>query len=56
MMSKVWLALGKLVFLLLLTIVLGYGVAALRVAQFGNERSDESADAAVVLGAAAWGD
>jgi len=56
MMSKVWLALGKLVFLLLLTTVLGYGIAAWRVAQFGNERSDESADAAVVLGAAAWGD
>lgn len=56
MISKVWLALGKLVFLVLLTIVLGYGVAAWRVAQFGNERSDESADAAVVLGAAAWGD
>jgi len=56
MISKIWLVLGKLVFLVLLTIVLGYGVAAWRVAQFGNERSDESADAAVVLGAAAWGD
>jgi len=55
-MSKVWLALGKLVLLVLLTTVLGYGFAAWRVAQFGNKSSDESADAAVVLGAAAWGD
>ena len=56
MISKIWLALGKFVFLVVLSIVLGYGIAAWRVAEFGNERSDEPADAAVVLGAAAWGD
>ena len=56
MISKIWLVLGKLVFLVLVLVVLGYAAAAWRVAQFGNERSDEPADAAVVLGAAAWGD
>ena len=33
----------------------GYGIVAWQIVQFGNRISDASADAAVVLGAAAWG-
>lgn len=48
--------LGKLIFVLFMSAVLGYGIAAWRVIQFAGKNADGPADVAVVLGAAAWGD
>jgi len=43
------------IFLLVACIgVLVFGVLASRICSFGNTRSDASADAAIVLGAAVW--
>ena len=35
--------------------VIGYAAVAYQIVQFGNQKSESSADAVVVLGAAAWG-
>jgi uncharacterized SAM-binding protein YcdF (DUF218 family) len=39
----------------LMFLIVGYVIVAWQIVQFGNQTSDASADAAVVLGAAAWG-
>jgi uncharacterized SAM-binding protein YcdF (DUF218 family) len=46
---------GRLLLWSFLLLVGGYGVAAWQIIQFGNQASEASADAAIVLGAAAWG-
>jgi uncharacterized SAM-binding protein YcdF (DUF218 family) len=45
---------AKIFLLITFILVLVFGVLASRIYSFGNTRSDESADAAIVLGAAVW--
>lgn len=45
---------AKTFLLITFILVLVFGVLASRIYSFGNTRSDESADAAIVLGAAVW--
>lgn len=45
----------KAVALALLLLVIGYAIVAWQIVRFGNQTSVALADAAVVLGAAAWG-
>ena len=47
--------LRKTLALALLLLVGGYGLVAWQIVRYGNQTSDALADAAVVLGAAAWG-
>lgn len=46
---------GRLLLWSFLLRVCGWGVAAWQIIRFGNHASEASADAAIVLGAAAWG-
>ena len=45
---------AKIILLIAFILVLVVGVLASRIYSFGNTRSDASADAAIVLGAAVW--
>jgi uncharacterized SAM-binding protein YcdF (DUF218 family) len=45
----------RLLIALSLVLVIGFGAAAWEIVAFGNRMPDSSADAAIVLGAAAWG-
>ena len=45
---------AKIFLLITFILVLVFGLLASRIYSFGNTRSDESADAAIVLGAAVW--
>lgn len=47
--------LRKIILYGLALLIIGYAIVAYQIIQFGNQTSDDSADAAVVLGAAAWG-
>jgi uncharacterized SAM-binding protein YcdF (DUF218 family) len=49
------MAFRKTVLLFVLLIVIGYLIAAFKVVNFGNKPFNGTAEAAVVLGAAAWG-
>lgn len=49
------MVLRKVALLFLIVITTGYAVSAWTIIGFGNNTFDGSADAAVVLGAAAWG-
>jgi len=45
---------AKILLLIAAIVILVFGVLASRIYSFGNTRSDASADAAIVLGAAVW--
>lgn len=49
------LSFRKIILLGLVLLIGAYTTVAWQIVQFGNQTSDASADAAVVLGAAAWG-
>ena len=46
---------GRLLKIVLLSIILISGLIAIRIYTFGNNETDRKADAAIVLGAAVWG-
>jgi uncharacterized SAM-binding protein YcdF (DUF218 family) len=48
-------SLRKILLYGLVLLIIGYATVAWKIVQFGNQTSDDSADAAVVLDAAAWG-
>jgi uncharacterized SAM-binding protein YcdF (DUF218 family) len=46
---------GRLLKIVLLSVILISGLIAIRIYTFGNNETDRKADAAIVLGAAVWG-